>query len=465
MDNGYRTFVAGKRAQAQRVGFAESIGEPCFPFQAATVEWALQLGRAAIFADTGLGKTLMQLTWAAAVADRTGRPVLLLAPLAVCHQTVREAHKFGIHGVAFAADASGIRDHRIVVTNYEKLQHFDVSVFAGVVLDESSILKNANGRTRNRLISEFAATPYRLCCTATPSPNDYTELGNHAEFLGVMSEAVMRARWFINDLGDTVSPWRLKGHAEDDFWRWVTSWARCIGKPSDMGAYSDDGYDLPPLNIVQHRVAVDLVDGRQDGMLFRVPELSATSVHEEKRRTVADRAEKVAAMVAAEPDEPWVVWCETNYEQDALAAVLPGAIDVRGSMSPDDKADALLRFTDHGGIIITKPKIAGMGLNWQHCARMAFVGGSYSYEAFYQSVRRCWRFGQHRQVDAHVVMAATEAAMWHAINRKADDHERMKSKMYAASRKAARRFSAVDGYNPTFSAPVPAWLYTMQEDA
>jgi superfamily II DNA or RNA helicase len=459
----YQDFIMQKRREAKPAGFITDLsGTPMFPFQQATVEWACKLGRAAIFADTGLGKTIMQLLWAHEVVRETGRPVLLLTPLAVAEQTVREAVKFDVSNVVHVQDGSQVDGCGIYVTNYERLHHFDPDAFGGVVLDESSILKNVAGRTRNRLIAAFQQTPYRLCCTATPAPNDYTELGNTSEFLGVMDEAIMRARWFINDLSETVAPWRLKKHAEDDFWRWVTSWARCIGKPSDMGDYSDDGYILPPLHIKQHRVSVDLTEDRGDGMLFRVPELSATSVHAEKKRTVNDRARRVAELVAAEPHEPWVVWCETNYEQDALMAVLPHAIDVRGNMKPEEKAEKLLRFTDDGGVVVTKPKIAGMGLNWQHAARVAFVGGSYSYEAFYQSVRRCWRFGQARPVDCHVIMAATEAAMWHAINRKSGDHERMKVKMYAASRRAARSFTNRDPYNPTCYAPRPKWLHTME---
>lgn len=459
----YQDFIARKAVSAEPAGFvAHLTGSPMFPFQRATVEWALQLGRAAIFADTGLGKTIMQLSWAAAVVEHTGRPVLLLTPLAVAEQTVREAVKFGVPGVCHVADGSQVSGPGIYVTNYERMHLFDASVFSGVVLDESSILKNAEGRLRNRLCDGFAMTPYRLACTATPAPNDHTELGNHSEFLGLMDEAIMRARWFVNDLGDTVAPWRLKGHAEDDFWRWVASWARCIGKPSDMGAYSDAGYNLPPMNIRQVRVDVDLTDDRGEGMLFRVPDLSATSVHKEKRRTAESRAERVAEIIAAAPGEPWVIWCETDYEQDALAERLAGCIDVRGSMTPEEKAKRLLRFTDEGGIMLTKPKIAGMGLNWQHCARVAFVGGSYSYEAFYQAVRRCWRFGQARPVDVHVVMATTEAAMWTAINRKSDGHEALKRKMFDASRKAAQSYVKSGDYNPAHFAPIPQWLRTSE---
>ncbi len=462
MDNGYSAFLARKQRAHVPAGFDADLSRWVHPFQfqRATIAWALRLGRAAIFADTGLGKTLMQLVWAREVADHTRRPVLLLAPLAVVRQTEREAEKFGIPGVCRIGGMDHVDGPGVYVINYDLMHKIDPSVFGGVVLDESSILKNSAGRTRKRLIEMFAATPYRLACTATPSPNDHTELGNHSEFLGVMDESIMRARWFINDLGDTVQPWRLKRHAEGDFWRWVASWARCIGKPSDMGDYSDDGYNLPPLNIIKHSVDVDIVDGRGDGMLFRVPDLSATAIHKEKRRTAAERAAKVAAIIASEPHESWAVWADTNYDQDAVSALLPGCIDVRGSDKPKEKADSLLRFVDEGGVIVTKPKIAAMGLNWQHACRMVFVGGSYSYEAFYQAVRREWRFGQTRPVNVHVVMAATEMAMWHAIHRKSAQHEKMKEKMYAASKKAAMRFSNRDSYTPQHTAPVPRWLVT-----
>lgn len=459
----YTAFLATKEHAHVPAGFdADCSGYGLFPFQCATVEWALNLGRAAIFADTGLGKTFMQLAWAHEVAGHTAAPVLLLAPLAVVKQTEREAQKFSIPNVRCVNGSDEIDGPGVYVINYDAMHKIDPSVFSGVVLDESSILKNVAGRTRKRLISMFRETPYRLACTATPSPNDHTELGNHSEFLGVMDEAIMRARWFINDLGDTVQPWRLKRHAEGDFWRWVASWARCIGKPSDMGDYSDEGYNLPPLNIIRHNVDVDLTEDRDDGMLFRVPDMSATAIHAEKRRTAEDRAWKVADLVRSKPDEPWVVWCETNYEQDALVAVMHDAIDVRGNHKPADKARDLLRFTDEGGIIITKPKIAGMGLNWQHCANVAFVGGSYSYEGFYQSVRRCYRFGQTRPVDVHVVMAKTETAMWHAIHRKSAQHERMKVKMYAASKTAAIRHDNTTSYRPTHDARIPAWLHTVK---
>jgi len=456
----YNDFLAAKRIDVQAAGFEHDGDWPhLFPFQRDIVRWALHRGRCAIFADTGLGKTAMQLTWADEVRRKTGRPVLILTPLAVAAQTCREAIKFGISSVVQVKEAADVAPGLIAVCNYDRLDKLDVNAFAGVVLDESSILKNYTGAIKRALVSGFAATPYRLACTATPAPNDHIELGNHSEFLGVMDSHRMLARWFISDQSE-AGKYRLKGHAVGPFWDWVTSWARCIGKPSDMGAFSDAGYDLPELAIHRHTVAVDQGKDRADGQLFRTADLSATGLHREKRRTAEDRAAAVASIISAEPDEAWVVWCETNYEADALGAVLPQAVDVRGNDSAEVKADRLLGFADRGGVLITKPGIAGMGLNWQHAARVAFVGLSYSYEQFYQAIRRCWRFGQVRSVHAHVFAAATEAAMWSVIDRKADDHEAMKLAMFAASRRAVARDHDRDPYHPTHTAGVPRWLFT-----
>ena len=463
MEDNYEAFIASKARAHVPAGFdADCSDFDLFQFQCATVEWALKLGRAAIFADTGLGKTFMQLAWAHKVTEQTGRPVLILAPLAVVRQTEREAEKFGIPCVYRLDSDAGLvtTGAAVYVLNYDMMHKVDPSWFSGVVLDESSILKNYSGMFRRRLQHDWRNTQYKLACTATPAPNDFLELGTHSEFLDVLSSHQMISRWFITDQRE-FGKYRLKGHAVRPFWRWVTSWARCIGKPSDMGDYSDEGYDLPPLNIIRHNVGVDITEDRQDGRLFRMPELSATSIHSEKRRTAADRAAALAAVVMAEPDEHWTVWCETNYEQDELFKVLPGCIDVRGAQSPEKKAEGLLRFADDGGVLVTKPKIAGMGLNYQHCARVAFVGGSYSYEAFYQAVRRSYRFGQTRPVDCHVFMAATETVMWNVINRKAADHEAMKAQMFATSRLAAARSAALIEYHPAHDGRVPAWLKSL----
>jgi hypothetical protein len=454
----YATLIATKADHGRHkgTGFAAEASAFLFPFQHATVEWAAGLGRAAIFADTGLGKSAMQLDWARLVNTETRKPVLILTPLAVGAQTVREAAKFGIEDVAQARDQSGIGNARIVVTNYERLHLFDPASFGGVVLDESSILKNYTGKTKRQLVESFQTTPYRLACTATPAPNDYLELGNHAEFLGVMSSHKMIARWFISDQSE-AGKYRLKGHAIGPYWDWVTSWARCIGVPSDMGDYSDAGYVLPELRELVRLVDVDQTRDT-NGLLFREAELSATGLHREGRIVAPARAEAVAELVRAEPAESWIVWVGTNYDADEVLARLPGAIDVRGSHSPDEKAERLTAFSVRGGVIVTKPEIAGMGLNWQHCARMAFNGLSYSYEQYYQAVRRSWRFGQPRPVDAYVVLGRTEAPILSVIERKSDEHVAMKVAMFAASRRAASRVANADLYQPTHRARIPTWL-------
>lgn len=454
----YADFLAGKVRRAVPAGFSPVVDHPAlFPFQRDCVTWALRQGRAALFEDTGLGKTLQELVWASAVAGHTNRPVLILAPLAVAAQTVREGVKFGIPGVRQVWSGEEVDGPGVYVTNYDRLHLFDPSVFGGVVLDESSILKAFSGPTKQALCAAFAETPYRLACTATPAPNDHLELGNHSEFLGVLTSHQMIARWFINDTS-TFGTYRLKGHAVTDFWDWVCSWARCVGRPSDLGEYSDDGYVLPELQLHHHSVAVDRTVDRGD-QLFREVEASATAIHRERRRTVEARAGRVAELVAAEPHEAWVLWADTDYDADALVERIPSAIEVHGGQGADRKAELLESFAA-GEVqhLVTKGSIAGYGLNWQHCARVAFVGPSYSYEAFYQSIRRCWRFGQARPVDVHVVLAATEQMVWQTLLRKGADHESMKAEMFAAARRAQSRRAAVATYHPTVTAPLPAWL-------
>lgn len=454
----YQAFIAGKAPLVKPAGFEVAIdGAHLWPWQAAVVSWACRQGRAALLADTGLGKSRMELEWARQVHRQTGRQVLLLTPLAVGEQMVREAARCGMGEVALAR-AHAASHAPVLVANYERLHLFHPDAFAGVVLDESSILKSFMGRTKRRLIEAFARTPYRLAATATPAPNDHLELGNHAEFLGVMSSHQMIARWFINDAKE-AGAYRLKGHAAQDYWDWVTSWARCIGQPSDLGEqYSDEGYRLPPLDVRYHTVAVDLAQDRGEH-LFRVVDTSATALHRERRRTAAARAEAVAELVGAEPTEPWVVWVETNTDADAVCARIPGALEVRGTDDADVKTERLLAFSDgQVRVLVTKPSIAGFGLNWQHCARTAFAGPSYSYEAYYQAVRRFWRFGQTRPVQAHLVMAATEQAVWSTLERKAAAHEAMKAAMFAASRRAQARSAPPDPYCPRVRARLPRWL-------
>jgi len=333
-----------------------------------------------------------------------------------------------------------------------------------VILDESSILKSFNGKTSRSLIQAFRTTQFRLACTATPAPNDHAELGQHSEFLGAMSQSQMLTRWFLHDSVDTGN-WRMKGHAVKDFWNWVASWARCISKPSDLG-FSDEGFDLPTLNLMRHSVKADRsidTGAEKDGQarLFRMPDTSATAIHGEKRKTINARADLIAEKVAAEPGEAWVIWCDTDYEADALTARIPDAVEVRGNMTADVKEERLTAFsTGMCRVLVSKPSICGYGLNWQHCARMAFVGLSFSYESFYQAIRRCWRFGQTRQVDVHVACADTEEAIWNIVSRKAGDHEGMKREMTAAMSRAVRVVHEQAPYSPTVPLQLPSWMTT-----
>jgi superfamily II DNA or RNA helicase len=450
----YVDFCDRKRADVAKVGLADvpALHPSLFPFQRDIVEWALRLGRAAIFADCGMGKTRMQLEWAYHVPGR----VLILAPLAVGAQTIAEARAMGYGEAVVSQCRDGESKARVVVTNYERLHYFTPGDFTGVVLDESSILKSYMGKTKRRIIEAFSGHRWRLCCTATPAPNDYLELGNHAEFLGVLDSHEMIARWFLPDTS-TFGVYRLKRHGIQSYWQWVSSWSACIGKPSDLG-YEDGDFVLPALEIKRSIVDVDIVDGAGD-QLFRSTSLNATQVHKEKRRTAPLRAARVAELVLNEPTEQWLIWCETNYEADALRAVLPRAVEIRGSDSDELKSSSLLGFAN-GEIqtLITKAKIAGFGMNWQVCARMVFVGPTFSYEQFYQAVRRCWRFGQLRTVDCHVVMASTEIEIFGVMNRKAESHEEMKSAMFASARAAIRQDSLARDYTPRHRAPLPSFL-------
>lgn len=437
----YQAFLSSKTVTVLDAGFTvtdQDLNPALFPFQRHLVRWACEKGRAALFCECGLGKSIMQLEWARHVCVHTGGAVLILAPLAVAEQTVAEGTKFGIP-VTLCGQQADVDPAGINITNYEKLHLFTPASFQGVVLDESSILKAYMGKTKQALLRAFAATPYKLACTATPSPNDTTELGNHAEFLGVMEAGEMLTRWFINDTKQAQNL-RLKAHGAADFWRWVTTWAACVSRPSDLvnpatgQPYSDAGYTLPPLEIQEHTVAVDWTQGAEEH-LFRLPTLSATEVHREHRLTTRDRAALAAALVQAEPDEPWVCWCYTNAEADALRTLLPEAVEVRGSESDAEKSRKLRAFTTgQARIIITKPSIAGWGLNWPHCARLVFVGRDYSFEQEYQALRRVYRFGQTRPVVAHIIGAETEGAVAQAVERKREEHTHMQQQMIAALR-------------------------------
>ena len=466
----YLDFLRRKAAVAPATGFEPSmpLNPALFPFQRDVVVWALRRGRAALFEDCGMGKSLQQLEWARHVVAHTGKPVLILTPLAVAAQTAREAARFGIDA-AVVEDAAGITSPRVYITNYEKLHKFNPGDFGGVVLDESSILKSYDGKTRTQIVESFRHTAYKLACTATPAPNDHEELGNHAEFLGVMSRTEMLASFFCHDGGET-QVWRLKGHAEGIFWAWVASWAVSLRSPADLG-YESAGFALPGLTMHRHLLPLDGFSANR-GLLFETGDGFGLSERREARRaSLAARVEKVAALVAAEPGEPWLIWCGLNAEGDAITKAIKGAVQVAGADSADDKAARMLGFSDGAmRVLVTKAGIAGFGMNWQHCARMIFAGMDDSYESFYQAVRRCYRFGQQREVHVHIVASEPEGIVIDNVIRKEREHMRMITAMAEHARqvqianvRGAQR--ETDPYNPTRKMTIPAWLCSDSEVA
>lgn len=459
----YHALVSRKRVAALMDGLAcvPPLHAGMFGHQRSCTEFALQVGRSALFLDTGLGKTFCAQEWGRCIVEATNKPVLMLAPLGVVGQHLAEAERIGVEAVI---SRTGVAPSKpcIALTNYDRLERFDPDDYGGVILDESSVLKSYSGITTKKLIEAFSRTRFRLACSATPAPNDHTELGQQSQFLGVMASSEMLSRWFIADQNN-AGRYRLKKPAVAAFWDWVASWARCLSKPSDLG-FLDDGFEMPALRVIKHIVDSDrsLSPGAErDGQarLFRMPDTSATSIHAEKRMTKTARAEKVAELIAREPNEPWIVWTDTDYDADALRALMPNINEVRGSMSPDVKEERLSAFSrGQVNTILSKPTICGYGLNWQHCARMAFMGISFSYENYYQAIRRCWRFRQARPVEVHVVCADTEASIWDVVSRKSGDHDAMKAEMSAAMARAHQASGVLSNYNPTTKASLPAWL-------
>jgi hypothetical protein len=460
MANTYHEWIKAKSAIPQRQGMdiaPEQIAPHLFGFQSDLVRWALKKGRAALFADTGLGKTAMQLEWARHVAAKVGR-VLIVTPLAVAQQTVKEGARFGVDAKYLAEDDPAIT---VGVTNYDRIHLFDPMQFGGIVLDESSILKNFNGKTRNLIIETFAELPFKLCCTATPAPNDFTELGNHSEFLGAKSRVEMLSEYFVHDGGSTAD-WRLKGHAVAGFWEWIASWGAFVKRPSDLG-YSDEGFDLPPLNVATKIIGVDHEAAQRMGRLFAADVKTLNDSRATRRATMHQRIE--AAIELTKGDAPAIVWCELNDEADACESAIPGAIQVSGSDDPDVKVERLIGFAEgRYRVMVTKGKIAGFGMNWQHCSRMVFLGASHSYEQTYQSIRRCWRFGQTKPVDVTIIMAETEGGVIENYRRKEADAETLSKQMTARISDYVRRDvrgmtpKRWNEYNPTIPMEIPTWL-------
>lgn len=406
----YQDFIEAKRFDHVSVGFDSQLSKyPLFDYQEPIVKWALKRGKAAIFADTGLGKTIMQLTWADQVAEKTNAPVLILAPLAVASQTIEEGRKYGIHIEKLNIDAD-VFGRGIYIINYEQL-HKVKNQFMGIALDESSILKGMMGARRKEITDFAKGIPYRLSCTATPSPNDFMELGTQSEFLGIMSQIEMLAMFFIHDGSDTAK-WRLKGHGQKKFFEWMATWAVVIRTPSDLG-FDGTRHELPELIYHEHVIETSPTD-----QLFVEPAQGLQDRNKARKDSVIDRV-KLAADIANSISEPVLVWCNLNDESEQLTKSIVDAIEVKGADSPEHKEKTLLGFA-HNEVkcLVSKPKIAGFGMNWQNCNHMIFVGLSDSWEMYYQAIRRCWRFGQKKPVHVHVISADTEGAVVENIKRK-----------------------------------------------
>lgn len=460
-DSEYAQFVASKLATNVATGLTSEFdlsGYSLMPHQSDLTAWALRRGRCAIFADTGLGKTRMQLAWADVVHNATGRDVLILAPLAVAAQTVAEGSEIGVT-VTHCRELSDVRTG-VNITNYDRMHKFDASRFGAVVLDESSCIKHHDTKTLATLLDAFKATPFKLCATATPAPNDWAELGTHAEFLGVCSRVEMLSEYFVHD-GAETQVWRLKGHARSQFWRWVSGWGAMVRKPSDLG-HDDAAYNLPDLTVSEHTVASTL---QTAGQLFAFEAQTLSERRDARKDSLDARVAKCASLVNADR-EPWIVWCDLNAEADALKSAIPDAVEIRG---PDDADTKERRLADFAAgrirVLITKPSIAGWGLNWQHCARMAFVGVTDSFEAYYQAVRRCWRFGQRREVSVHIFASELEGAVVANLKRKEADAMAMSESLSAETRDAVRAevFGSLrqsNPYNPRKPIAAPSWLVT-----
>ena len=421
-EKSYQEFLAEKSFYVEPSGFdvdPEKVNPMLFDWQRRIVEWACRRGRSALFADCGLGKTPMQLEWARLASIESGKPTIIFAPLAVSAQTIREGDKFGV-AVNQCRRQSHVKDG-LNITNYEMLEHFDADAFGAIVLDESSILKSFDGKFRSLVTAFGKRIPLRLACTATPAPNDIMEICNHADFLDIMSAKEILALFFRLD-GNSSHNWRLKGHAEADFWRWMASWCIAMRKPSDIGG-EDGRFILPPLTVKQ-----SVVESKNptDGYLFAVEAQTLQERRSARKASIDERIAEAARIVAEKPDEPWIVWCDLNVESEALKKAIPGSVEIKGSDPIEHKENAMIGFSSGDvRVLVTKPSIAGFGMNWQHCANVVFFGLSDSFERYYQAVRRCWRFGQDREVTVHIVTSDAEGAVVKNIQRKEEDANKM----------------------------------------
>lgn len=454
----YQKFLENKRIRTHATGFEipkQKINRKLFDWQSDIVWWALKKGRAAIWSRCGTGKTPMQLEYGYQVHKHTGGDILIVAPLNVSHQTIQEGRKFG-YDVNLCRTPADVKPG-LNITNYEMVEHFNPDKFIGIILDESSILKSFNGAYRTMLIEMFRNTPYKLSCTATPSPNDYMELGNHAEFTGVMSRNEMLATFFVHDGSDTAK-WRLKGHAEKRFWEWIASWAVVLEKPSDLG-YSDEGFDLPPL--YTHEIIVE----SEAEAYSLLPKMASTlnERREARRNSLEDRVSKAAELTQSNNDQ-WIAWCDLNAESESLKKAIPDSVEVRGSDKIEHKINSALGFTNGDiRVLVSKPSIFGFGMNWQNCHNMIFTGLSDSYEEYYQAVRRCWRYGQKEPVNVYLVISESEGTVLDNIKRKEADAERMIAEMVKFTQKILTEeihgtIKETVEYNPQIDMVLPEWL-------
>ena len=436
------------------------LSNDLFDFQRDIVSWALRRGRAAVFAGTGLGKSFQELSWANAIWESEKKRTLIFTPLAVAAQMKREAVKFGIDCAhVHSQDES---NSPILITNYQKIDYFDLSKFDAVVLDESSILKNQTGHYRTKLIEATKNTPFKLAATATPSPNDYMELGNHSEFCGIMSYTDMLSTFFVHDAAKTQD-WRLKGHAESEFWKWMASWSVMLRNPSDLG-YDGTKYNLPTLHQIQHTVAAEYSPNINTGLLFPMEAQSMGERLAARRATIEDRCKKAADIVNSDKTVPWVVWCNLNDESALLESLIPESVQIVGSMTEDKKEDILESFATGGiRVLISKPSLTGYGMNWQHCSNTVFVGLNDSFEQIYQAVRRFWRFGQTKEVYAHFISSEIEGAVVNNIKRKEQQCEHMIEQMIkhmsdlsSTNIRGAARDTA--SYLPQERMEMPSWI-------
>lgn len=458
----YESFISTKLAVTLPTGLSEvpELHASLFPHQRDLVSWALRRGRCAIFADTGLGKSACEIEWARIVSKHTGKPVLILTPLAVAQQMRAEGERLGVT-VSIIRDADGVQ-LGINCCNYDRIHKLNPERFGGIVLDESSVIKHHDAKTFKRLTDAFARTPFRLCATATPAPNDHTELGTHAEFLGICSRQEMLAEYFCHDGGET-QVWRLKKHARTQFWRWVASWGALLRKPSDLG-YDDQRYELPALEVVQHVIPADVEQTRAAGLLFAESAKTLTEQRQARRVSLSKRVSECVARVKAEPTEPFVVWCDLNDEQDAIEEALGDeCVSVYGSLDIEQKELRIGSFINGSvRVLVSKTAICGFGLNMQRASRMAFVGVSHSFESYYQAIRRIWRFGQTKPCTVHVIISELEGDVLKNLQRKQVDALTMSEALSQETREMVRgavrgSVRSVNVYAPKKIA-LPAWM-------